>query len=199
MRKFSEACERNKESILNTIKPYLNYSKSLLEIGSGTGQHAAYFASAMPQLTWQTSDLRENHPSIIAWIESSELNNLRKPFTLDVSSRYWDIEPVDAIFTANTAHIMSWDSVKSMFSGVGKNLKPGGHFLIYGPFNVAGKFTSESNEKFNLWLQQQNPDSAIRDYEDILSHARHNGLSLIERHQMPANNMLLAFQKNVSF
>ncbi len=199
MRKFSEACERNKEPILNTIKPYLNYSKSLLEIGSGTGQHAAYFASAMPQLTWQTSDLRENHPSIIAWVERSELNNLRKPFTLDVSSRYWDIEPVDAIFTANTAHIMSWDSVKSMFSGVGKNLKPGGHFLIYGPFNVAGKFTSESNEKFNLWLQQQNADSAIRDYEDILSHARHNGLSLIERHQMPANNMLLAFQKNVSF
>lgn len=199
MRQHSEACERNKDPILSTIKPYLSYSKSVLEIGSGTGQHAVYFGGALSHLTWQTSDLRSNHPSIIAWIEQSDLPNVKKPFTLDVAQRFWDIEPVDAVFTANTAHIMSWESVKSMFKGVGTNLRPGGHFLIYGPFNVAGKFTSESNRQFNESLKLQNPESAIRDYEDILSHARHNGLNLIERHQMPANNMLLAFQKNASF
>lgn len=199
MRQHSEACERNKDPILSTIKPYLSYSKSVLEIGSGTGQHAVYFSGALPHLTWQTSDLRSNHPSIIAWIEQSDLPNVKKPFSLDVAQRFWDIEPVDAVFTANTAHIMSWENVKSMFKGVGTNLRPGGHFLIYGPFNVAGKFTSESNRQFNESLKLQNPESAIRDYEDILSHARHNGLNLIERHQMPANNMLLAFQKNASF
>ncbi len=199
MRQHSEACERNKDPILSVIKSYLNYSKSVLEIGSGTGQHAAYFAGALPHLTWQTSDLRHNHPSIIAWIEQAELPNLKKPFSLDVSRRYWDIEPIDAVFTANTAHIMSWDNVKSMFKGVGENLKPGGHFLIYGPFKVGGNFTSESNEQFNEHLKAQNPESAIRDYEDMLSHARHNGLSFVERHSMPANNMLLAFQKNASF
>ncbi len=199
MRQYSEACERNKQPILSIIKPYLQYAKSVLEIGSGTGQHAAYFAAALPHLIWQTSDLRSNHPSIIAWVEQSELPNLRKPKELDVGKRYWDIDPVDAIFTANTAHIMSWQRVKDMVTGVGKTLKPGGHFLIYGPFNVGGNYTAESNKKFDQWLKQQDPDSAIRDYDDILGQARHNGLALIERHQMPANNMLLAFEKNSSF
>ncbi|NVJ66682.1 MAG: DUF938 domain-containing protein [Gammaproteobacteria bacterium] len=197
MRQHSEACERNKDPILSVIKPYLSHCKNVLEIGSGTGQHAVYFAGALPHLTWQTSDLRQNHPSIIALVEQSDLPNVRKPFSLDVSRRFWDIEPVDAIFTANTAHIMAWESVKSMFMGVGKNLKPGGHFLIYGPFNVGGNYTSESNKQFDTWLKQQNPESAIRDYEDILSHARYNGLNLVQRHQMPANNMLIALQKNV--
>lgn len=199
MRQYSESCDRNKEPILNVIKPYLGHAKKLLEIGSGTGQHAVYFGAAMPHLTWQTSDLPSQHASIVAWIEHSELPNVRKPFSLDVGRRYWDIDPVDAIFTANTAHIMSWDSVKSMFRGIGMKLKPGGHFFIYGPFNVSDKYTSESNEKFDQWLKEQDPESALRNYEDILSHARHNGLGFINRHQMPANNMLLVFQKNASF
>ncbi|WP_251358729.1 DUF938 domain-containing protein [Kangiella sp. TOML190] len=197
MRQYSEACERNKEPILEVIKPYLSHSKKVLEIGSGTGQHAVHFAAALPHLTWQTSDLRANHASIIAWIEQTQLPNLRKPFTLDAARRYWDIEPVDAIFTANTAHIMAWDTVKSMFTGIGKNLKPGGHFLLYGPFNVGGNYTSPSNQQFDQSLKKRDPESAIRDYEDILSHGRYNGLSLLERHQMPANNMLLVFQKTI--
>lgn len=199
MRQHSEACERNKNPILSAIKPYLEFSKNVLEIGSGTGQHAVYFAAALPQLIWHTSDLKANHPSIIAWLEQSELPNVRKPKELDVGKRYWDIEPMDAVFTSNTCHIMSWDRVRDMFTGVGKLLKPGGHFLIYGPFNVGGNYTSESNQKFDQWLLGQNPESAIRDYEDILRVARHNSLSLVERHDMPANNMLLVLQKSASF
>ncbi|NVK21920.1 MAG: DUF938 domain-containing protein [Kangiellaceae bacterium] len=198
MRQFSEACERNRDPILDVIKPYLSYAKEVLEIGSGTGQHAVYFAAAMPHLIWHTSDLRNNHPSIVAWLEASELPNVRKPRELNVGQRVWPVNQVDAVFTANTSHIMAWERVRDMFAGVNRVLKPGGHFLIYSPFNVNGKFTSESNEKFDQWLKQQDPESGIRDYDDMNRVARHNGLSLIKRHEMPANNMLLAYQKSSS-
>lgn len=199
MRQFSEACERNKAPILDVIKPYLQHSKEVLEIGSGTGQHAAYFAGAMPHLIWHTTDLRENHPSILAWIESSELPNLRKPRTLNVGQSIWPVNQIDAIFTANTCHIMSWERVRDMFEGANRVLKPGGHLLIYGPFNVNGEYTSESNKEFDASLKQRDPESGIRDYDDMNRVARHNGFSLIQRHEMPANNMLLAYQKSSAF
>ncbi|AUD79833.1 methylase [Kangiella profundi] len=199
MRQFSEACERNKGPILDVIKPYLDHSKEVLEIGSGTGQHAVWFAGAMPHLIWHTSDLRDNHPSIIAWIESSELPNLRKPRTLNVGQGVWPVNQVDAIFTANTCHIMSWERVRDMFEGANRVLKPGGHLLIYGPFNVNGEYTSESNKEFDASLKQRDPESGIRDYDDMNRVARHNGFSLIKRHDMPANNMLLAYEKSSAF
>lgn len=199
MRKSSEASERNKRPILDTIKPYLQHAKKVLEIGSGTGQHAVHFAGAMPHLVWHTSDLRENHPSIIAWVERSELTNLRKPRELNVGQRVWPVEHLDAVYTANTSHIMSWERVRDMFSGVNRVLKPGGHFLVYGPFNVNDKFTSESNQLFDAQLKADDPERGLRNYQDMLRVARHNGLQLVERHEMPANNMLLAFQKNSSF
>ena len=199
MRQFSEACERNKGPILDVIKPYLQHSKEVLEIGSGTGQHAVWFAGAMPHLTWHTSDLRENHPSIIAWIESSELPNLRKPRTLNVGQGVWPVNQVDAIYTANTCHIMSWERVRDMFQGANRVLKPGGHLLIYGPFNVNGDYTSESNKVFDASLKQRDPESGIRHYDDMNRVARHNGFSLIQRHEMPANNMLLAYEKSSAF
>lgn len=199
MRQFSEACERNKGPILDVIKPYLDHSKEVLEIGSGTGQHAVWFAGAMPHLIWHTSDLRDNHPSIIAWIESSELPNLRKPRTLNVGQGVWPVNQVDAIFTANTCHIMSWERVRDMFEGANRVLKPGGHLLIYGPFNVNGEYTSESNKEFDASLKQRDPESGIRDYDDMNRVARHNGFSLIKRHEMPANNMLLAYEKSSAF
>lgn len=199
MRQFSEACERNKRPILDVIKPYLDHSKEVLEIGSGTGQHAVWFAGAMPHLIWHTSDLRDNHPSIIAWIESSELPNLRKPRTLNVGQGVWPVNQVDAIFTANTCHIMSWERVRDMFEGANRVLKPGGHLLIYGPFNVNGEYTSESNKEFDASLRQRDPESGIRDYDDMNRVARHNGFSLIKRHDMPANNMLLAYEKSSAF
>lgn len=199
MRRFSEACERNKGPILDAIKPYLQHSNEVLEIGSGTGQHAVWFAEAMPHLTWHTTDLRENHPSIIAWVESSELPNLRKPCTLDVGQGVWPVNQVDAIFTANTCHIMSWERVRDMFQGANRVLKPGGHLLIYGPFNVNGEYTSESNKEFDASLKQRDPESGLRDYDDMSRAARHNSFSLIQRHEMPANNMLLAYQKSSTF
>ncbi|ACV27857.1 DUF938 domain-containing protein [Kangiella koreensis] len=199
MRQFSEACERNKGPILDVIKPYLQHSNEVLEVGSGTGQHAACFAAAMPHLIWHTSDLRENHPSIMAWVESSELPNLRKPRTLDVSQAVWPVNQADAIFTANTCHIMSWERVLDLFQGANRVLKPGGHLLIYGPFNVNGEYTSESNKAFDASLKQRDPESGLRDYEDMNRVARHNGFSLVQRHEMPANNMLLAYQKNSAF
>ncbi|MCW8856404.1 MAG: class I SAM-dependent methyltransferase [Kangiella sp.] len=199
MRQFSEACERNKGPILDVIKPYLQHSNEVLEVGSGTGQHAAYFAGAMPHLTWHTSDLRANHPSIMAWVESSELPNLRKPRTLDVSQAVWPVNQADAIFTANTCHIMSWERVLDLFQGANRVLKPGGHLLIYGPFNVNGQYTSESNKAFDASLKERDPESGLRDYDDMNRVARHNGFSLIQRHDMPANNMLLAYQKNSAF
>lgn len=198
MREFSEACERNKGPILDVIKPYLYYAKEVLEIGSGTAQHAAWFAGALPHLIWHTTDLRKNHPAIISMLEAADLPNLRKPRELDVAQRVWPVSQVDAIFTANTSHIMDWERVREMFKGANAHLKPGGHFLIYGPFNVNGRYTSESNEKFDQWLKEQDPQSAIRDYDDMNRVARHNGFSLIQRHEMPANNMLLAYQKNSS-
>ncbi len=199
MRQFSEACERNKGPILDAIKPYLQHSNEVLEIGSGTGQHAVWFAEAMPHLTWHTTDLRENHPSIIAWVETSELPNLRKPRTLDVGQSVWPVNQVDAIFTANTCHIMPWERVRDMFQGANRVLKPGGHLLIYGPFKVNGEYTSESNKEFDASLKQRDPESGLRDYDDMNRAARHNGFSLIQRHEMPANNMLLAYQKNSAF
>lgn len=199
MRQFSEACERNKGPILDAIKPYLQYSNEVLEIGSGTGQHAAWFAGAMPHLTWHTSDLRKNHPSITAWVESSELPNLRKPRTLDVAQAVWPVNQADAIFTANTCHIMSWERVRDMFQGASRVLKPGGHLLIYGPFKVNGEYTSESNKAFDASLKERDPESGLRDYDDMNRVARHNGFSLVQRHEMPANNMLLAYQKNSAF
>lgn len=199
MRQFSEACERNKGPILDVIKPYLDHSKEVLEIGSGTGQHAVWFAGAMPHLIWHTSDLRDNHPSIIAWIESSELPNLIKPRTLNVGQGVWPVNQVDAIFTANTCHIMSWERVRDMFEGANRVLKPGGHLLIYGPFNVNGEYTSESNKEFDASLKHRDPESGIRDYDDMNRVARHNGFSLIKRHDMPANNMLLAYEKSSAF
>lgn len=199
MRRFSEACERNKGPILDAIKPYLQHSNEVLEIGSGTGQHAVWFAEAMPHLTWHTTDLRENHPSIIAWVETSELPNLRKPRTLDVGQGVWPVNQVDAIFTANTCHIMPWERVRDMFQGANRVLKPGGHLLIYGPFKVNGEYTSESNKEFDESLKQRDPESGLRDYDDMNRAARHNGFSLIQRHEMPANNMLLAYQKNSAF
>lgn len=199
MRRFSEACERNQGPILDAIKPYLTHCDDVLEIASGTGQHAVWFAGAMPHLTWHTSDLRENHGSITAWLEASELPNLRKPRTLNVGQKVWPVNQVDAVFTANSAHIMSWDRVRDMFEGVNRVLKPGGSFLIYGPFNVNGNYSSDSNRDFDQFLKEQNPDSGIRDYDDMNRAAKHNGLSLVQRHEMPANNMLLAYEKNSSF
>lgn len=194
MKQFSEACERNSEPILAVLRKVLADKRTVLEIGSGTGQHAVYFARQLPHLIWQTSDLQKNHPSILAWREEAGLANVSPPLEIDVGGT-WPRQSFDAVFTANTCHIMAWSEVEAMFAGVSRVLNPGGLFLIYGPFNYDGKFTSPSNQRFNEYLQMQAPHMGIRDIADLRGLAART-MALVHDHEMPANNRLLVFSKS---
>lgn len=191
----STACERNRDPILDILRGCLASSRSLLEIGSGTGQHAVYFAAALPHLTWQTSDLPQNHPSIRAWMEEAGLANLRAPLALDVGAGPWPAQTFDAVFSANTCHIMAWEEVQAMFAGIGRVLGAGGMLCIYGPFNYDGAFTSDSNARFDAALRAQAPHMGIRDIEAVNQLAREQGLEAVSDHAMPANNRLLVWRK----
>lgn len=191
---FSQACENNKEPILSVLAQTFAKTTQVLEIGSGSGQHAVYFAQHLPSLTWQTSDLNINHAGINQWIDEFPQQNLLKPLPLDLHEP-WPIKYVDGIYTANTLHIVSWDLVSQFFEGVGKHLSIDGHLCIYGPFNYHGQFTSSSNANFDLWLKDRDPMSGIRDFEAIEQLALKAGLCLINDHSMPANNRLLVFIK----
>ena len=186
MKPFSEACERNRTPILAILKRVFADRKRVLEIGSGTGQHAAYFAPELPHLVWQASDVAENLPGIRQWVAN--------PIELDVD-KDWPKLAVDAVFSANTCHIMSWPQVEKLFAGVGRLLPPGGLLALYGPFNYGGKYTSESNARFDAMLRRNDPASGLRDFEDIDNLARAAGFSLEEDNTMPANNRLLVWRK----
>lgn len=192
---YSDACERNRDPILEVLRRAFADAESVLEIGSGTGQHAVHFAAALPQLVWQTADLPAQHPGILAWIADSGLANVRAPLALDLTRPDWPAGPVDAAFTANTLHIVSWASVQRLFEGVARVLRPGGVFCVYGPFNYAGAFTSDSNARFDAMLRARDPDSGIRDFEDVRALADAAGLQLEADHPMPANNRTLVWRK----
>jgi len=193
---FSESCERNQDPILAILRGVFpaaaNTAAKVLEIGSGTGQHAVHFATAMPHVQWQTSDLPENHPGILAWLNEAALPNVLPPITLDVNGD-WPTRQFDGVFTANTLHIVSWDAAQKLIKGAASLLQPGGKLAIYGPFNYGGQFTSEGNARFETWLKARNPESGIRDFEAVTACARQAGLSLNADHAMPANNRLLVF------
>ncbi len=193
-RPFSQACENNKAAILNVIKPLLKHSGKVLEIGSGTGQHAVYFAEEMPQLFWQTSDCRENIAGINHWLDWAGLENIGRPVELDVNNR-WSVATVPALFSANTLHIMSWQEVERFFLQLAAVVADNGLVCVYGPFNYGGQYTSESNASFDRWLKTQNPCSAIRDFERVDALANEAGLVLETDYSMPANNRLLHWQK----
>ncbi len=190
---YSQACENNKQFILSVLKNEFSSCHSVLEVGSGTGQHAVFFAKALPHLTWQTSDLTSNHQGINQWIQDYPSTNLFTPIELDLTQS-WPIDKTDAIYTANTLHIVSWELVVRFFEGVDTHLSPQGKLCIYGPFNYNGEFTSESNANFDVWLKQRDSRSGIRDIEKILLLAESAGLRLVCDYEMPANNRLLAFQ-----
>lgn len=192
---YSQASENNKEPILRVIQPLFENVASVLEVGSGTGQHAVHFASHMPHLTWHTSDLSENHPGINAWIKQANVNNLRPPKVFDVNEQ-WPQISVDAVFSANTLHIMSWQSVQRFFQGLASIVNPKALLVIYGPFNYGGNFTSPSNARFEQWLKEVDPQRGIRDFEAVNQLAQDAGLSLLADHEMPANNRLLVWQMN---
>jgi cyclopropane fatty-acyl-phospholipid synthase-like methyltransferase len=186
MKPYSEACERNRDPILAVLKRIFKDRRAALEIGSGTGQHASYFARELPRLAWQPSDVAEHLPGIRMWgVE---------PIELDVD-KPWPPVNADAVFSANTAHIMSWPQVERMFEGVGRLLPAGGLFALYGPFHYRGRPTSESNGRFDAMLRARDPASGVSNFEDIEALARRCSLELLEDNAMPANNRLLVFKK----
>ena len=195
MKPFSQACENNKAPILAHLKTYYSGVSEVLEIGSGTGQHSVYFAEHLPYLTWQTSDLAIHHSGILQWHQEAKLSNLYPPLLLDLN-KPWPVQNVAAIFTANTLHIVSESLVERFFEGVKEHLSTDGILCIYGPFKYQGHFTSESNQRFEAFLKQQDVQSGIRDYEWIEQLAHRAGLTLIEDIPMPANNQLLIFKRN---
>jgi len=192
---FSESSEQNKHVILSVIEKLYSEPGTVLEIGSGTGQHAVFFAEHLPHVYWQTTDLEENLSGIQAWLDDSSLENLPAPLSLDVNQTDWPISHTDYIFSANTVHIMSWDSVVSLFKLLGSVLKKQGLFVLYGPFNYHGAYTSESNANFDQWLKQRDPLSGIREFSELNKLARQFGMSLLEDIEMPVNNRILVWQK----
>jgi cyclopropane fatty-acyl-phospholipid synthase-like methyltransferase len=203
MKQYSEACEQNKEPILAVLREAFSDTRNVLEIGSGTGQHAVYFARQLPHLHWQTSDLEENHASINAWLREAGLANTSPPFTLDVTGTTWpENTPEGAyggLFSANTTHIMSWSAVQYMFSGIGKLLDTNASFCLYGPFNYHGNYTSDSNRHFDAWLKGRDPASGIRHFEALDELASKNGMALEADHEMPVNNRLLVWKKRLEY
>jgi SAM-dependent methyltransferase len=192
---YSDACDQNKTPILAVIAPLFREVSRVLEVGSGTGQHAVHFAAALPHLIWQTSDVPANLPGIRLWLAEAALPNLPPPLPLDVLGD-WPAGPFGGVFSANTAHIMGEREVAAMFLGVGQVLSPGGRFALYGPFRVAGRHTSESNARFDAALRARDPRMGVRDLEDLQRWGEDAGLRLMDDVTMPVNNRTLMWVKS---
>lgn len=195
MKPFAEACEQNKQPILRVLQEVFADTRQVLEIGSGTGQHAVYFSARLPHLVWQPSDVAEHLPGIRLWQAEASAANLREPVCLDVNQQPWPSDRYDGVFSANTVHIMAWPSVENMFAGIGRVLSAGGRFCLYGPFNYGGVHTSESNARFDLWLRQRDPASGVRDFEQLNVLAETAGMRIWQDVEMPVNNRLLVWEK----
>lgn len=193
-KKIAPSVDRNKQAILDILKIYITKGR-LLEIGSGTGQHAVYFAEHFRNLHWVTSDVKPNHPDIKAWLAEAKLKNIHGPEVLKIGKDDFPKGAFDYVFTANTLHIMSWKENKALFKILGKRLRERSLVFFYGPFNYEGEFTSQSNENFNTWLKERNPLSGIRNYEDVRINMEKVGFEFIEDHEMPANNRVLVFER----
>jgi cyclopropane fatty-acyl-phospholipid synthase-like methyltransferase len=195
MKPHSEACERNRDPILKVLQQWLQSPGTVLEIGAGTGQHAAYFAQHLPHLMWIPTDREENLAGVAQWVADAGAANLRQPLKLDVTSAEWPLDQADYVFTANTAHIMSWTQVESMFQGVGQRLVPNGLFCLYGPVNREGEFTSETNRAFDSMLRARDPLMGIRDDRALIALGQRCALALVADNPMPACNRLLIWSK----
>ena len=194
----SDACERNKDPILEVLRAAFAGCKNILEIGSGTGQHAVHFAIEMPWLVWQPSEHPEEMPGLRKRIVYEGPKNLRAPVELDVTQTPWDVRRMDGVFTANTMHIMNWSQVEALFENLPAILKPDAVLAIYGPFRYAGQYTSESNASFDEMLRARDPESGIRDFEAVDALARGIGFVLQADHRMPANNQTLVWKLPLS-
>lgn len=191
---YAPACERNRDPILAVLREHFADRQRVLEIGSGTGQHAVHFAAALPHLTWQTSDRPENVAGIRLWLKEAALANTPPPLTLDVNGP-WPHQRFDAAFSANTLHILAWPEVERLFAGVAGVLTATAKLVIYGPFNYGGRYTSESNAQFDQWLKTGDARRGIRDFEAVDALAAGIGLALLEDRAMPANNRCLVWRR----
>lgn len=194
-KRLAPATERNSQPILDILQHEFELCHSVLEIGSGTGQHAVAFASVLNHLVWQTSDRDENHDSILAWMSEAALPNVREPLSLDVLTATMPQSSYDAVFSANTAHIMSAAAVDKMFDLVGRVLGDRGVFCLYGPFKQNGEFNTPSNAEFDRSLRSRDPDMGIRDLEALDKLAAEGGMHRVRIYAMPANNHLLVWVK----
>jgi SAM-dependent methyltransferase len=195
---FADACERNKVPIMEVLAAMLPRSGRVLEIGSGTGQHVVFFAGRLPGLIWQPSDRKENLPGLTARIDVEGGPNVLRALELDVMGP-WPDGPYDAVFSANTSHIMAWDEVEAMFRGIGSLLAAGGPFCLYGPFNEGGRHTAPGNAAFDAELRRRNPRMGLRDVEALEAEAMRYRMLLERRFSMPANNQILVFRKQEVF
>ena len=196
MKPYAESCDENRKPIFSVIQPLLKGCSTVFEIGSGTGQHAVYFAEKLPHLVWYTSDCIEHHAGIKMWLQQAGLENTPAPVELNVSTSAWPQQKFDAVFSANTVHIMNWCEVEAMFAGAGAILSGGGRLMLYGPFNYNNQYTSESNASFDSWLKSRDPESGIRNFEDLDKLAQQAGMLLRYDYEMPANNRILYWEKS---
>jgi cyclopropane fatty-acyl-phospholipid synthase-like methyltransferase len=192
---FAPACERNSDPILAVLRDRFADRRHVLEIGSGTGQHAVHFAAALPGLVWQTSDRAENLAGIGAWLAEAALPNTPPPIELDVAERDWPATRFDAIFSANTLHIMSWNEVEALFAALPSLTAADAKLAIYGPFNYGGRYTSASNAAFDESLRSRAAHMGIRDMEAVDRLAQAAGFVLLDDVAMPANNRTLVWQR----
>ena len=202
---FSPSCERNRDPILEGVRRHLDGVRHVLEIGSGTGQHAVHFAAAMPWLDWQCSDAADGLAGIRQWLDEAGLANTPPPIALQAVAQPAPhfapavpagLLPFDAVFTANTLHIMGWPEVQALFASLPGILAGQGLLIVYGPFNEGGRFSSDSNRDFEGWLKARDPRSGIRDIEAIDALAHASGLQRIDDVAMPANNRMLAWRRS---
>ena len=187
------SCDRNRGPILAVLRDHFADRRKVLEIGSGTGQHAVHFAAALPHLVWQCSDREPQLAGMRLWLDEAALPNTPAAIALDVNGA-WPAQRYDAVFSANTLHIMGWPEVERLFAHLPGVLADDATLAVYGPFNVGGRFTSESNAAFDAWLKAEAPHQGLRDAEAVDALARRAGLALVENREMPANNRCLVWR-----
>ena len=192
---FSQSCENNKHVIADILRDAFADAERILEIGSGTGQHAVHLAACLPHLVWQPSDIGGRLEGLGARIGREAPGNVAPPVELDVATESWPVCGADGVFSANCVHIIGRDLVACLFRGVGRVLGPAGTLCLYGPFRYGGEFTTESNAEFDAWLRARDPRSGVRDFEDIDRLAQAQGLRLLHDHAMPANNRLPVWRR----
>lgn len=192
---FSEACERNKGPILEVLQEAFVDCSTVLEIGSGTGQHAVYFSRNLPNLRWQPSDTPDYLDGLVQRIAAEAPGNVDVPIELDVRMQPWPVGAFDGVFSANSLHFMSWHCAENFFRGVGEALSNPGVLCVYGPFRYDGQYTSDSNLNFDRYLRDRDPERGVRDFEAVDELANKAGLTLFQDAPMPANNQLLVWRR----